>query len=112
MTHPEERVRRLPFAFTRLDPSVRRDTVYLEATDTAQSFGILYRPANHNPTTVVYLMHPRLDGHTVIIVAPPACAADDLGDQRCSDFSACRMPSLTAVPAGSAFTAACASLSL
>ena len=42
----EERVRRLPFAFTHLDPSVRRDVVYLEATDTAHSFGILYRPTH------------------------------------------------------------------
>lgn len=55
----EERVRRLPFAFTHLDPSVRRDVVYLEATDTAHSFGILYRPANREPKTAVYLMHPR-----------------------------------------------------
>ncbi|MCC7364028.1 MAG: hypothetical protein IT303_06620 [Dehalococcoidia bacterium] len=54
-----ERVRRLPFAFTHLDPAVRRDVVYLEATDTAQSFGILYRPAIHEPKTCVYLMHPR-----------------------------------------------------
>lgn len=58
---PEERVRRLPFAFTSLDPTVRRDVVYLEATDTAQSFGILYRPAHHEPRTVVYLMHPRAE---------------------------------------------------
>ena len=55
----EERVRRLPFAFNHLDTSVRRDVVYLEATDTAHSFGILYRPANHEPKTAVYLMHPR-----------------------------------------------------
>jgi pimeloyl-ACP methyl ester carboxylesterase len=55
----EERVRRLPFAFTHLDPSVRRDVVYLEATDTAHSFGILYRPASREPKTAVYLMHPR-----------------------------------------------------
>lgn len=55
----EERVRRLPFAFTHLDADVRRDVVYLEATDTATSFGILYRPAKHEPKTVVYLMHPR-----------------------------------------------------
>lgn len=53
------RVRRLPFAFTALDPSVRRDVVYLEATDTAHSFGILYRPPDHEPKTAVYLMHPR-----------------------------------------------------
>lgn len=60
MSHPtEERARRLPFAFTSLDPSVRRDVAYLEATDTAQGFGILYRPAGRDPKTVVYLMHPR-----------------------------------------------------
>ncbi|MCZ2109373.1 MAG: hypothetical protein LC118_07385 [Dehalococcoidia bacterium] len=55
----EERVRRLPFAFTELDPAVRRDMVWLEASDTAQSFGILYRPATFEPKTAVYLMHPR-----------------------------------------------------
>ncbi len=55
----EERVRRLPFAFTSLDPSVRQQVVYLNANDTAQSFGILYRPANHDPKTALYLMHPR-----------------------------------------------------
>lgn len=60
MTHPsEERARRLPFAFSTLDASVRRDVAWLDATDTAQSFGILYRPANHEPKTAVYLMHPR-----------------------------------------------------
>lgn len=60
MTQPDEpRARRLPFAFASLDASVRRDVVYLEATDTAQSFGILYRPANHDPKAAVYLMHPR-----------------------------------------------------
>ncbi|HEX6032744.1 MAG TPA: hypothetical protein VFY90_15035, partial [Tepidiformaceae bacterium] len=55
----EERVRRLPFAFTHLDPAVRRDVVYLEATDTAHSFGVLYRPPDREPKTCVYLMHPR-----------------------------------------------------
>ena len=55
----EERVRRLPFAFTKLDPAIRRDIVYLEATDTGQSFGVLYRPASEEPKTAVYLMHPR-----------------------------------------------------
>jgi len=60
MTHPsEERARRLPFAFSTLDSGVRRDVAWLDATDTAQSFGILYRPANHEPKTAVYLMHPR-----------------------------------------------------
>jgi pimeloyl-ACP methyl ester carboxylesterase len=53
------RGRRLPFAFTSLDPAVRRDPVWLEATDTAGSFGILYRPPDHEPKTAVYLMHPR-----------------------------------------------------
>jgi pimeloyl-ACP methyl ester carboxylesterase len=56
---PETRGRRLPFAFTELDPAVRRDVAYLEATDTAQSFGILYRPPAHEPRIAVYLMHPR-----------------------------------------------------
>jgi len=74
MSHPtEERVRRLPFAFTRLDPSVRREVVYLDATDTAQSFGILYRPANHNPKTAVFLMHPRGE-FTRHYVVPPLTA--------------------------------------
>lgn len=54
-----ERARRLPFAFTDLDPAVRHDVVYIEATDTVQSFGILYRPPQHDPKTAVYLMHPR-----------------------------------------------------
>jgi pimeloyl-ACP methyl ester carboxylesterase len=59
MSHSEERARRLPFAFTSLDPAVRREIVYLEASDTAQSFGVLYRPPVHEPKTAVYLMHPR-----------------------------------------------------
>ncbi len=49
----------MPFAFSYLDPSVRKDIVYLDATDTAQSFGVLYRPAGREPKTVVVLMHPR-----------------------------------------------------
>lgn len=60
MSQPlEERGRRLPFAFASLDPRIRRDVVYLEASDTAQTFGILYRPPDREPRTVVYLMHPR-----------------------------------------------------
>jgi len=58
---PERPVRRLPFAFTHLDPAVRREVVYLEASDTAQSFGVLYRPPVREPKTAVYLMHPRGD---------------------------------------------------
>ena len=54
-----ERGRRLPFAFSSLDPAVRREIVWLEATDTAGSSGILYRPPKHEPKTAVYLMHPR-----------------------------------------------------
>ena len=61
MTQPEERARRLPFAFTRLDPDVRKTIVHLEATDTAQSFGVLYRPPAREPKTAVYLMHPRAE---------------------------------------------------
>ena len=53
------RGRRLPFAFAELDAAVRRDVFWLEATDTGQSFGILYRPAGREPKTAVYLMHPR-----------------------------------------------------
>ena len=45
------RGRRLPFAFSALDPDVRREPVWLEATDTAQSFGILYRPPGGEPRT-------------------------------------------------------------
>ncbi len=56
---PEPRARRLPFAFSRLDPAVRREIVYLEASDTGQSFGVLYRPPGREPRTAVYLMHPR-----------------------------------------------------
>src|SRR5690606_31344021 len=56
---PEERVRRLPFAFSQLDPAVRREVTWLDASDTAQSFGILYRPPSGDPKTAVYLMHPR-----------------------------------------------------
>jgi pimeloyl-ACP methyl ester carboxylesterase len=60
MTEAESpRVRRLPFAFAKLDPAVRREVVYLDATDTAQSSGILYRPPTGDPKTAVYLMHPR-----------------------------------------------------
>ncbi|HEY8173122.1 MAG TPA: hypothetical protein VIH21_08530 [Dehalococcoidia bacterium] len=66
----EERVRRLPFAFTHLDADVRRDVVYLEASDTAQSFGVLYRPPGVAPKTAVYLMHPRGE-FTRHYVVPP-----------------------------------------
>jgi pimeloyl-ACP methyl ester carboxylesterase len=54
-----QRGRQLPFAFSTLDPGVRREPVWIEATDTAQSFGILYRPPKHEPKTAVYVMHPR-----------------------------------------------------
>ena len=56
---PQERGRRLPFAFSHLDPAVRREVVWLDATDTAQSQGILYTPPSGEPKTAVYLMHPR-----------------------------------------------------
>ncbi|MFN0096683.1 MAG: hypothetical protein ACKVVT_18150 [Dehalococcoidia bacterium] len=55
----ESRVRRLPFAFSQLDPSVRREIVYLDASDGAQSSGVLYEPGRGEPKTAVYLMHPR-----------------------------------------------------
>ena len=74
MSHPtEERARRLPFAFSYLDPAVRKDVVYLDASDTAQSFGILYRPANLEPRTCFYLMHPRGE-FTRHYVVPPLTA--------------------------------------
>lgn len=73
MTQPARPVRRLPFAFTQLDPAVRRDIVYLEATDTAQSFGVLYRPPSGEPRTAVYLMHPRGE-FTRHYVVPPLTA--------------------------------------
>ena len=57
----EERSRRLPFAFTELDPAVRREVIYIDASDAGQSFGVLYRPPAHDPRTVVYLMHPRAE---------------------------------------------------
>jgi hypothetical protein len=44
--------------------------VWLEASDTAASFGILYRPAGRDPKTVVYLMHPRGE-FTRHYVVPP-----------------------------------------
>ena len=62
MTQPfQERARRLPFAFTSIDGAVRRDLVYLEASDTAQTFAVLYRPSGMEAKTVVFLMHPRAD---------------------------------------------------
>jgi pimeloyl-ACP methyl ester carboxylesterase len=64
------RARRLPFAFSYLDPAVRKDVVYLDASDTAHSFGILYRPPGREPRTVVYLMHPRGE-FTRHYVVPP-----------------------------------------
>ncbi len=62
MSQPaESRVRRLPFAFTSLDPSVHAEPAWLEASDGAGSFGILYQRAGDTPTSAVYLMHPRGD---------------------------------------------------
>ncbi len=70
----QQRGRRLPFAFSELDASVRRDVVWLEATDTGQSSGILYRPparpGRPEPKTVVFLMHPRGE-FTRHYVVPP-----------------------------------------
>jgi pimeloyl-ACP methyl ester carboxylesterase len=72
-TEPAPAVRRLPFAFAHLDEAVRREVVWLEASDTAQSFGILYRPPGREPTTAVYLMHPRGE-FTRHYVVPPLTA--------------------------------------
>lgn len=57
----EVRPRQLPFAFTELDASVVREPTFLEASDGAQSFGILYTAAGQQPKTAVYLMHPRVE---------------------------------------------------
>lgn len=57
----QERGRRLPFSFSHLPDDVRREVAYLEASDTAPSFGILYRPPGRQPRTAVYLMHPRAE---------------------------------------------------
>jgi hypothetical protein len=69
-----ERGRRLPFAYSELDDSVRRDIVWLEATDTGQSSGVLYRPArsagDREPKTAVYLMHPRGEFSRHYVVPP------------------------------------------
>ena len=59
MVQQESRRRRLPFAFSSLDTSVRVEPVWLEASDTGQSFGMLYRPGGREPKTAVYLAHPR-----------------------------------------------------
>lgn len=68
----QQRGRRLPFAFSELDDNVRRDVVWLDATDTGQSFGILYRPpaAARAPKTCVYLMHPRGEFSRHYVVPP------------------------------------------
>ncbi|MGK2964951.1 MAG: hypothetical protein ACSLFM_05025 [Tepidiformaceae bacterium] len=53
--------RRLPFAFREIDPEVRREIVYLEASDSALSFGVLYGPAGVETSTVAYVVHPRAE---------------------------------------------------
>ena len=58
-TSSESRPRRLPFAFTELDRSVTREPIFLDASDGAQSMGILYTPPASPAKTAVYLMHPR-----------------------------------------------------
>jgi len=71
MPEPQVRpARRLPFAFSILDPAVRREPVWLEASDTAQSSGILYTPAGRDPRTAVYLMHPRGEFSRHYVVPP------------------------------------------
>ena len=67
---PQPASRRLPFAFTHLDADVRRELVYLDATDTAQSFGVLYRPPSREPKVVLYLLHPRGDFLRHYVVPP------------------------------------------
>jgi pimeloyl-ACP methyl ester carboxylesterase len=59
MAETPPRGRRLPFAFSELDPAIGREPVWLEASDTGQSFGILYTPPAGRARQAVYLMHPR-----------------------------------------------------
>jgi pimeloyl-ACP methyl ester carboxylesterase len=60
---PTQAVRRLAFGFTELDPTVRQTVLFLQATDGAQSSGILYEPPTDQTSDQVgscaYLMHPR-----------------------------------------------------
>lgn len=69
-TASEQRARRLPFAFTHLGADVRREIVYLDATDGAASFGVLYRTLSREPRTAVYLMHPRGEFSRHYVVPP------------------------------------------
>ena len=57
---PAPRGRRLPFAFSELIQACGGSRCGWRASDSGQSFGILYRPPGRvSPTTAVYLMHPR-----------------------------------------------------
>src|SRR2546423_365613 len=62
--------RGLPFAFTHLDTDVRRELVYVDARDSAQGLGVLYRPAAGESKVVVYLMPPGGDFLRPSVVPP------------------------------------------
>ena len=52
---------RLPFAFTGIDPTIRREIVYHHAADGVPLSGILYQPPTSEPRTAILAMHPRGD---------------------------------------------------
>ena len=49
---------RLPFQWSAIDPSIRREIVYHEAADGVPLSGVLYQPPSREPDTVVLAMHP------------------------------------------------------
>lgn len=52
---------RLPFQFTTIDPSLRREIIYHHASDGYPLAGILYLPARGDADLAVLAMHPRGD---------------------------------------------------
>jgi pimeloyl-ACP methyl ester carboxylesterase len=52
---------RLPFAFGRIDPDIRREIVEHRAADGVPLTGILYQPPTAEPWTALLAMHPRGD---------------------------------------------------
>jgi pimeloyl-ACP methyl ester carboxylesterase len=55
------RPRGIPFHFETLPQDVLYQQVRVDASDGAESWGMLYWRANTTPRQVVYLMHPRVD---------------------------------------------------
>jgi len=52
---------RLPFAFSSIAGDIRREIVYHHAADGVPLGGIVYRPPDRDPRTIVLAMHPRGD---------------------------------------------------